>query len=287
MVRILDFLKALVYSELWIGLGCGSLIHYSFLILGLEPDMDLVLFGVFGTIAVYNWQRLLPLSGERPEVHSERHRWKRNNRSTLWTVMGISAVAGLYLALSFSRIFLIGLSVFAVIALFYTLPLGRTGERRGLREIPFIKLVLIGLTWAFVTAFLPLLEGGVNGWGMITLVTIERFVFITAITIPFDIRDLPHDSAAKKTLPQLIGQKRALHFSLDLLIIAFFLEIYVLRTYEQHWLSWLALILGFGCTALLIKRADPERPELYFTGLLDGVMILIPMLAWLASMALN
>ncbi len=270
--------RGLVFSNSWIGLACLAQIAYSFLLIGLEPDVDVMLFAGFSTIAVYNWQRLVRVSGQVPEVHSERHHWIEQNRSWLWTLTGTALIGSVYFLVQLSRGFQLAVAFLGVITFFYTLPWFSGTSRKGLRELPYVKVFLIALCWAGLTAFFPLLEEGAVGWHIALLVATERFFFILAITIPFDVRDLPFDNAEKKTIPQLFGVPKALNYATDALVIAFILIVMILRTYDVHWSKWVALLIGYGITALLIRKSSLKREELYFTGLLDGIMILIPCL---------
>ena len=231
---IARLVKGLVFSNTWIGLACLAQIAYSSLLVGLEPDLDIMLFACFSTIAVYNWQRLVRVSGQAPEAHSARHQWIEQNRSWLWTFMGTALIGSVYFLLQLSRTFQVTVAFFAVITFFYTLPWFSKTSRKGLRELPYVKVFLIALCWAGVTAFLPLLEEGAVGWRIALLVATERFFFILAITIPFDVRDLPFDNAEKKTFPQLFGVPKALNYATDALVVAFILVVGILRTYEVH-----------------------------------------------------
>lgn len=283
----LRLVRALVFSDVWIGVACAAQIAYSFLLLGLEPDTNIMLFGGFATIAVYNWQRLVRVSGKLPEVHSARHRWIESNRSWLWTLMGVSLISSFYFLLQLSHNFILSVFLLSTLAFFYTLPWFSGNSRRGLRELPYLKLFLIAICWAGVTAFLPLAEEGAIGMPIIVLVSVERFFFILAITIPFDVRDLPHDNIGKKTLPQVFGIRRALNFAMDGLLISVILVVAILRTYDVHWVLWLVLLLGYGFTAYLIRSSTQEKGELHYTGVLDGMMILIPALLWGAQYLLS
>src|SRR5690606_33529009 len=89
-----------------------------------------------------------------------------------------------------------------------------------LRDIPAIKAVLIAITVSYLTSVLPMLlsESYSN---KILIHFAERFFFILAITIPFDIRDQKFDSHSfLKTLPLLIGEKKAKLVSVGCMIIS-------------------------------------------------------------------
>ena len=92
--------------------------------------------------------------------------------------------------------------------------------------------------------------------------------------LPFDIRDLKVDAYNEvKTIPAIIGVKRTQALSMVLLsvmlIIAFFL-------YE--WNIILGLFLSVVLTAFFIKISPKQTEDYFFTGLMDGMMIIQPLL---------
>ena len=73
------------------------------------------------------------------------------------------------------------------------------------------------------------------------LLFIQRFVFVIAYTIPFEIRDLKYDSLNLKTMPQVFGIKKTKKIALFLLS---------LFTLINLWLS--PIILNYLISDLLI-----------------------------------
>ncbi|MBK9505813.1 MAG: UbiA family prenyltransferase [Bacteroidetes bacterium] len=96
-----------------------------------------------------------------------------------------------------------------------------------LRQIPYLKIFLISFVWATVTILLPVIhsEKAYNNFHILTMI-IERFLFVFAITIPFDIRDMNADSQTElKTIPLLIGEKRSIYASIIVLVLFFAVSI--------------------------------------------------------------
>lgn len=147
--------------------------------------------------------------------------------------------------------------------------------KASIRRLPFIKIFLISTCWMWITATVPLLLHGKMLWEALTHpISWERFAFIFALTIPFDIRDTAEDArTGLKTLPNTLG----LHITKAIGILAAGLWIllhYVAihRTlYSYHTL--LATVFTALLTVGLILRATPARSKLYFTGYVDGMML--------------
>jgi 4-hydroxybenzoate polyprenyltransferase len=168
-----------------------------------------------------------------------------------------------------------------IVTIFYVLPLF-PGKKR-LRDFPFIKILLIAVIWTYVTALLPLFEEATM-WTYKALYSIDRFLFIFAITLPFDIRDLELDRThGTRTIPLAIGTFRSKLLAILMLIIGVMI-IYVLRAEEivseaYHFIT----MIVYSVAALLIWNSNINRKDYYFTGFIDGLMILFFVLLWFVS----
>ena len=78
-----------------------------------------------------------------------------------------------------------------------------------LRDIPLLKIFIIAFYWTYLTIIIPVLVYNISFDSNLILNIIVRFLFVLAITIPFDIRDYSVDDSSKKTIPQLIGLQKA------------------------------------------------------------------------------
>ena len=106
----------------------------------------------------------------------------------------------------------------------------------------------MALVWAFITVTLPLVEGRQFLVPTDALLFLERSVFIFAITIPFDIRDLKVDQHIEvKTIPSAIGEQGAKRLAIGLLLANSILTISLWKL-EIYTLS---AALGIGVTYLL------------------------------------
>jgi len=167
----------------------------------------------------------------------------------------------------------------AVVALLYALPVFPKGNR--LRDFPFIKVFLISVVWAWLTALVP--AGNVLSFQdpSVWLLSAERGLFILGITIPFDIRDYHTDKVAGvDTLPAVIGPYRARYLSAFCLcfagVVAFFNPLYSSA-------QWVALIISLLPALIIVKYSTPNRHDYFYTGLADGLMIVQAGLLWIAS----
>ena len=110
-----------------------------------------------------------------------------------------------------------------------------------------------------------------------------RMPLFMALAIPFDVRDLPFDPPALRTLPQVMGARGGKTVALLLLVCSALFEQVFLRKLGYAASAWIVLI-AYAIAALLIAFAAPKRGPLYFNIAIDGMMILIPVCVWIGTM---
>ena len=106
------------------------------------------------------------------------------------------------------------------------------------------------------------------------LALFERFLFIFAITIPFDIRDLRFDKFNLATLPQYFGVRKARWIGIGALLIAECILVY--RFFFQCNLNlWgaITIYLTYELSAFLIYKSHPNLKERYTTIGVEGLPI--------------
>ena len=97
-------------------------------------------------------------------------------------------------------------------------------DQKNLRQIAGLKIYVIALVWTFTTVILPLYNSNQNLNVDVLLTSIQRFIFIIILMLPFEIRDLNFDSLKLATIPQKIGVKNTKIIGVFLLMIFFLLE---------------------------------------------------------------
>ena len=162
-----------------------------------------VAFVFFATILAYNFIRIVELD----RLQSFNSNWIKSSSNGLIVLNILSLIGLLASAFNLRLQDLIVLIPFALLTLLYVVP-GRL-KFKGLRNVPGLKLFVIALVWAGVTALFPLLANDIPIEKKEIVVLVQRFLIVLAITIPFDIRDLALDKSEMDTLPQLLGIKYA------------------------------------------------------------------------------
>lgn len=245
--------------------------------LGMQPQWHPYLFIIFfATLFEYNIHRLVTVLTNKDALNSEKHHWVRDNLKKFYFLVFFS-IAGSALVVFLTKIeILIALAPFAVLTLFYSIPvLGDKKQIFRLREIPYLKIFMIAFVWSSTTIILPIIQSSqafdpVHVGAMLA----ERFFFIFAITIPFDIRDLEADlHSGLKTIPILIHEKKAMTLSYLSLLIFFLISFFHYQMLGE-WLVIPALGISATTTFFFLVSEKIKKQPLYHYGILDGTMLL-------------
>ncbi len=268
--RLLTFL---VYSNFWIGLGAGLITWETYIIHDYPIDYEVIGFVFFATILTYTFQRSVKLLNQS-RTQNARLRWMRRNDLLVKAILILSTVACIRHAFYFTFEVYVLLVGCGFLSLFYIVKIpGKLGKN--LRDIPSLKIFLIATVWSATATLIPYLNlqnhVGEFPWLLFT----ANFLFIIALTIPFDIRDLHLDEPEKKTIPQLVGERRSVQIAVVLLIV--YWPLLCLLT----GLILYASLLGVCLSIILVNGAKKASNDFYFSFVIDGLLILLPLLFWM------
>lgn len=286
LLSILDFL---LFSNLFIAICAVAQGLVTYHLLDAKPDRYILAIIFFGTLGIYNFSMLLS-KPKHPEKSSYiRVRWIFSHHRLIISITLISVLCLIPLGLLFLSIEGKLLMIFtAALALGYNIPfLTLNNQKIGLRNIPGIKLFLIALIWSVSCVLLPVVELEHNYQINISsaetlLLVAKRFLFIAAITIPFDIRDLFQDKLyALKTIPVILGEKKAYLFCQ--LLLAGYLVLLLLFSQTIN-ADIIALTLTLLLTGWLILKSNIKKNEYYYFFYLDGTMLLQYLMLVLVSL---
>lgn len=271
--------RYLVYTNIFVAACTAALVHSSVVLLGLT-DAHITWFTFFSTLASYNFMRLYQLLDSKGEPKAPLHRWVDQHRWLIAALVFIGLTGALFQFFRFKPLTQWFIIPLGALSFLYAVRLPGMGGRR-LREVPGFKIFLIAALWAMVTVTLPAIESGAFGTMEGAVLTLERFLFIFAITLPFDIRDLPFDGPNMFTLPQRYGINGAKGIGLFALLA---MDLIIVLEWGLGFYSlaeMLCLIAVAELAAVALFFSNPERPEPYFSVGVEGLSLL-----WLAAVAL-
>ncbi|MDX1650972.1 MAG: hypothetical protein R3277_00660 [Brumimicrobium sp.] len=259
----MDVLRLIIYGNYLIAFSAGFLAMSFAKHLGNNSEVEVFLTVFFATLGTYNFQRI-PRLNEVLESSSPRHVWLNRFKPLVFinAITGLLGAGVLYFFVLEPKNDFIFLFVLFLLSIFYALKLFGGSA---LRDLPFIKIHLIAFVWLLVCFVWPLVRIESN-LGSYIEPGLSLYLFILALTIPFDIRDLYYDEESKKTIPQLIGVQGSKYFALLFLLSAFVL----ILIYDQKFIYNVFFWISFFGGAALIYFSNTQRKEMYFSGLIDG-----------------
>jgi len=227
-VKVQAVLDFLVFSSLYLALECIAMAYISCYIQQLPFSMECIAIPFLIAFAIYNLNRKTD-EDEDAINRQDRYSFTKKYEKSLY---GISlAGIGISLVLSaFHGIFAVVVTLIPFICgMLYSvrwLPPGLPYRR--LKEIPFVKNIMVGFAWSFFLGLLPVALSN-SSPDMRTVIMCLLFFFwgIMASTIP-DIRDrIGDEKTGVRTIPVIYGEKKTkgiltflnLVFALPILIL--------------------------------------------------------------------
>ena len=258
------FIRTFVYTNFWVAGAVWGLTRFSEACFSYSGTSIAVL-NAAATLVIYGFARLFEGPAAKDGM-SRISQWREKMPKTAFLSMGLGAAAILFELIRINEAALTGHYVLAgAFALLYPLPFILKKKGGGLRSIPGLKLILIALVWAYVTAVIPALRADVDWhWPFI-----ERFLWTAALTIPFDIRDAELDDNSIRTLPHLVGSKNSVWAANMLLWMSYLI---LVNYFAVPWIPLMGLYLFF---ATVVINSHPKMGDLYYSFLIEGLPFLL------------
>lgn len=253
-----------VHGNIHVGLAAYCLTKITLTEFGADNDA-VAYFVFFSTILAYNFIRVVQLDS----ISGMMAIWMPSNKRALILLNTVCLIFIFYYSFSFSLSSLLILLPFLLASIFYVVPI--SSKIKGLRRIPGLKLFLISFTWAGVTLYFPLYAANLQGMDGIWISFVQRFLFVMAITIPFDIRDAQFDFPDLRTLPQVIGVGTSKAVAVAAIVLFELLEVYRSAVYDA---TFMASLMISVVSILLILLASVRQKRFYSSFWVESIPII-------------
>lgn len=247
---------------LWLFLPClGS--RFWNLVFHMIPAVLYFIF--FASITGYNFVKYFGLA--------RFHHRSLTNWLKLIQVFSLMCFIGMcYFALKLELISLVVILGFGVVTFLYAIPFLPNkilyDKHKNLRNVSGLKVYIIALVWAGVTVVLPLLNNHVPLDTNVVVTGFQRFVFVTVLMFPFEIRDLNYDSLKLATIPQQIGIKNTKMVGVLLLMLFFLLEFLKPQLNVEHTVS---MLITMFVTLMFLIFANRNQGRYYSSFWVEGI----------------
>lgn len=205
--------------------------------------------------------------------------WIVRNRKILLFSAVIAGCISCILMFFMTKNFILLCIPLSFLSILYVIPFYRyKGKKVAIRNLPYIKVFIIAIVWAFVIVGLPYYNNTEGfdfssnaGW-----LFLSQLIFIIAITLPFDVRDLNYDIATNiKTFPSQFGVRNTIMLSEFLLICFILIKYYQLHIHQINTQQFISFAISTLITGVIIAFTSKKRAELFYSGLVEGTMVIL------------
>jgi len=259
-------------ASIHVALGVYSFVRITELYFKLPYNEALDYFIFYGTITGYNFVKYFGVA----KFHH------RSLTTKLKTIQIFSLICFLMLCyygvqLPLKTLLLYG--PFGLLTILYAVPF-LSGFQKNLRNISYMKIVVVALVWAGVTVVIPVVdaEQAVEN-PIVWYLFLQRFLLVCVLILPFDIRDLQFDAISLQTIPQQIGVEKTKKLGYVLLMISGLLEFVI--SPETNFKN--VFIVFFFVILFFVMRAKISQAKYYSSFWVE----LIPFLWWISLLLID
>jgi len=228
-----------------------------------QKNLDYFIF--FGTITGYNFVKYAGVA----KLH---HRSLTNDLKIIQIFSFFCFIAMCYYA------FLLPLNTlyisfpFAMLTFLYAVPFFG-GFEKNLRNIGYLKIIIVALVWAGFTVLIPYFYEANTISYQAFLLFIQRFLIVIALILPFEIRDLQFDAISLQTIPRKIGIPQTKRLGLILMLITLLIS-YALNTNFE---TKNTFMIFFFLVVIFLMRAKVNQSTYYSSFWVES----LPIIWWL------
>ena len=244
--RIFDFY---IKASIHVALAVVALLLISGYYLNISIAKPVVLFTFLGSFSCYNFIKY--------GIEIDKYTETASLELKLIGVLSIiSLLLSLYLLFDFQQTSWILLGILFILVLLYCFPFFY--RDRNLRSLGVTKVLLVSLIWTGICVVFPVLESNEPMFWDVYVMACQQFLFVVALIIPFEIRDIQFDPVEIRTIPKRIGIRRTKLLGISLAAISYFLvfmkdSIYAYEIYTRLGITLLVILLLYRTPASASK----------------------------------
>jgi len=249
------------------------------LIIGKTVNPYFTAFVFFSTVCSYNFHWALTPHSIAP---SQRLQWDENHKS-YHLLLSIAGLAGAALSFFFLKEHWFYIGIAAILTFLYSAPKISFPPFQWLKRIAIGKTIFLAMTWAYVTAVLPILiERDITTEKAIFFCT-SQFFFIYSICILFDFRDREDDKSEGIRSMITFFNERGIDILFSISIIAFSVLSILLKQTGIPWINVIILLIPALLLVSLYKYAKRSFSDYLYYFVLDGLMMFSGLLLWMMN----
>jgi len=261
-------LHSFIYSNFFIATVLLFFTLNTYFFFGLKPDLVYLVFIAFSSLSLYGIHGIIGLNHIAPIHRSNRHDWIARNKLLTWILVFVSSSVSLIALLSLEIQIIVLLIPCVILGFLYAIPI--LGLKR-LRDLPYFKIFIISGVVLYLCCIIPVLGNELS-----LVFFLERFLFLIALTIPFDIRDLQIDASnGDKTTATVLGAQTSTSIGVVLLFLVIILNLILLFNAQVN-LVYALVQISIAAMAILLSMAQLKRnfEEWHYALAFEGSLLL-------------
>lgn len=264
MQKLKPLVDFYINASIHVALAAVAFIEISGFYLAISIPKNVLFFVFFATVTGYNFVKYAGVA----KLH---HKRLTRNLKIIQIFSFACFIALCYFGFLLPLKTILFVLPFSVLTFLYAIPF-LSGFHKNLRQISYLKIVVVAFVWAGFTVLIPAINSGLQINLEVFLIGAQRFLISVALILPFDIRDVKYDAISLQTIPKKIGIQKTKKLGLLLMLLALFLE-YAIHTELE---TKNAFMLFFFVSILFIMRAKIDQSKYYSSFWVE----LIPVLWW-------
>lgn len=240
-------------SSIHIGLSVYALTYCTLFLFDLPYDEAVLYFTFYGTIVTYNF---IKYGSSAKQYFFVATKYLKFIQILSFVCFLLASYYAFQLQLK-TLLLSVGLSLLSSLYIIPFLP-----KQRNFRTLPGFKISIVALCWTGVTVLLPMMNAAVSFTDInVILVSLQRFILVLILMIPFEISDLSYDAVALGTLPQRLGIRRTKRLAYVWIVVFVFLEYCIQKNVSESFF----IAVGIGLLLCISIWQSRIKKSKYFT----------------------
>lgn len=260
-----------INSSIHVAFAVYALLRITEIYFDISNSHYLNFFIFFGTITGYNFVKYAGVA----KLH---HRSLTDSLKVIQVFSLFCFLAMCYCGYHISLHTLYYAIPFTLLTVLYAVPF-LSGFAKPLREVSYLKIIIVGFVWAGFTVLLPLVDRDVELTYNVYLLLLQRFLIVVVLILPFDIRDVQYDAISLQTIPRKIGIEKTKRLGLILMVFCLILEYLASTTNTMQ----TPFMLFFFLVILFVMRAKIDQSKYYSSFWVES----LPIVWWLIHLGFH
>ena len=257
MVWLKRFFNFYIDASIHVALAVYALTFVSLTKFNLPFDESVLFINFFGTILGYNFVKYAHI------LVNSKQKSLQLKGVLLVSVLSLFGLIYYVTQLPLKSLVLLGFCL--LLTALYTIPIFKWSSFKAstfaLRAIPGLKIFVIAVVWSLVTVFFPAFQFYNIITADVCITLLQVFLLVVALMVPFEIRDLTHDTCELKTLPQVLGVKKTKSLGGFLCLVIFLLDFFKNEISLQHLIAT-GLFLLILCVSIFSAK---QKQSTYYS----------------------